>query len=419
MKRIFALFLMISVLFSVLSSCSLSDSSSLSMSSEQSFYPGLSKESTPIPVITAEPPPTLRPRPEPTPEPTVPFESSYGSAPEIREWNSETVYSCSTYEESLALIYCASQERLSQVHFTLPSDALSEEQRNRFATNLVNAAPLLVFLTYEWISSGTDLISYSVNMTYRPGVVIADAWQNQRTDLLTEEENALFETALEILDTLSVSSLTEIEKELRIENYLCSHIEYAAMTDDLSDIQDVTTAFSALQEGKANCQGYSDAFYLLATLSGLKTDFDYGFLDEEDHVWNRIFLNGEWYAVDVTSDDSSSQFDNSDLHCYMYFNMGANQLTDFGYEWNSPMGAPYSDNADTSYYTLFGHHYDSLEEFSSSDIHLDEPIYFSVPSPVDFDVMEEIISNQIPAGTGFQYAYWLSKTTTYLVVTES
>ncbi len=69
-----------------------------------------------------------------------------------------------------------------------------------------------------------------------------------------------------------------------------------------------------LPDGKANCQGYADAFYLLASLAG----FDVRILGSDDHAWNSICINNNWYTVDATFNDINDHA--SDVKTYIWFN---------------------------------------------------------------------------------------------------
>lgn len=60
---------------------------------------------------------------------------------------------------------------------------------------------------------------------------------------------------------------------------------------------------------KGNCTGFADAFYLCASLAGLKVGFQWGCCNHgathEHHLWNVIYSGewGNWRMVDITSDD--------------------------------------------------------------------------------------------------------------------
>ena len=61
-------------------------------------------------------------------------------------------------------------------------------------------------------------------------------------------------------------------------------------------------AYDALVKHRANCQGYSMAFYEIMTHLGVKTNVHIGWA-EGLHAWNDVEIDGECYFIDVTYDD--------------------------------------------------------------------------------------------------------------------
>ncbi len=100
----------------------------------------------------------------------------------------------------------------------------------------------------------------------------------------------------------------DLEIEVYINNYLVEHCSY----DTKSAM--CHTAYGALVNGKAVCDGYAHAFQLLCSKMGIACSIIEGTSDfndgkEEGHMWNCVKLGDEWYNVDVTWNDiSSAQF---------------------------------------------------------------------------------------------------------------
>ena len=90
--------------------------------------------------------------------------------------------------------------------------------------------------------------------------------------------------------------MSDYEKALALHDYICENVVYS----DTS-----MTAYEALVNGRANCQGYAEATGLLYTLAGLEnhvvratnkhTDADHGYV--------KVKIDGTWYVVDTTADD--------------------------------------------------------------------------------------------------------------------
>ncbi len=65
------------------------------------------------------------------------------------------------------------------------------------------------------------------------------------------------------------------------------------------------SAYSALNNGSTVCAGYSRAFQYVCQLAGIPCYYCSGYAGE-NHAWNIICLDGDFYNVDVTWDDTDS-----------------------------------------------------------------------------------------------------------------
>lgn len=109
--------------------------------------------------------------------------------------------------------------------------------------------------------------------------------------------------------------MSDIEKELAINEYLCDTIVYDedalenAEENDFKyvdkEFDDSFTAYGALINEKCVCAGYAAAFKLLAEEAGLESVVVTGFLDGNlAHAWNKVKIDGEWQIIDVTNNDT-------------------------------------------------------------------------------------------------------------------
>ncbi len=148
-------------------------------------------------------------------------------------------------------------------------------------------------------------------LTYYQGDVILDAWENGTTEELNEEQTAVLELALELTEQAKAETDSDIEMEMWLHDWLCRNIEYESPDMDVSNILLARlrqlSCIGAMLDGKANCQGYTDAFYLLGNIAGLDTGRVFGDA-EGGHVWNTVLLEGERYIVDVTFDDNNDKY---------------------------------------------------------------------------------------------------------------
>ena len=171
---------------------------------------------------------------------------------------------------------------------------------------------------------------------YRQGFIIWRAHSMGITDrILDAEELEVYETAKEIASQALSAGPTMVDIERYIHDKICEMTDYT-----LSDYtpQDVNftrydTAVGVLKYGQAECDGYSDAFFLIGRLAGLTVGFLHGQGGGGGHLWNTIFLDGGWYFVDVTWDDLDYS-ESPGMVSYRYFNVGADELADHTWEEN-------------------------------------------------------------------------------------
>lgn len=89
-----------------------------------------------------------------------------------------------------------------------------------------------------------------------------------------------------------------------IHNYIIDNTEYDTLKTD--NINDTTyksnTAYGVLVEGYGICSGYSDAMKLFLD----KLNIVNYKISNDQHIWNLVLLDGEWYHLDLTWDDPIS-----------------------------------------------------------------------------------------------------------------
>ena len=122
-----------------------------------------------------------------------------------------------------------------------------------------------------------------------------------------EQEKATEKKVEEILESLDLDGKTEKEKADAVYDYICSNVSYDYEHLGESDYSLKRTAYAALVDGRAVCQGYCTALYRLLLAAGVDNRIIHGTGypggDEgEDHTWNLIDIYGDYYNADVTWD---------------------------------------------------------------------------------------------------------------------
>lgn len=122
-----------------------------------------------------------------------------------------------------------------------------------------------------------------------------------------DQETAVDEKIAEIIDSLDLADKTEYDKITAIYNYICGNVEYDFDNLEDDDYHLKHTAYGALIDGKAVCQGYSAALYRLLLEAGIDNRVIFGTGsgitgDSENHTWNIVKVNGRYYNTDITAD---------------------------------------------------------------------------------------------------------------------
>ena len=148
---------------------------------------------------------------------------------------------------------------------------------------------------------------------------ISNAYLKGDPSLLTDEkEKETLRMATAVLKEVTTSTMSLYDKELAIHNWMLEHIDFdsGSLLAVPSSSQYCDQPYGVLKYGKAVCVGYATTFKLFMNMLGVDCMIIHD--NEQSHSWNIVNLEGDWYLVDVTFDDTSST--TSTPHSYRYFN---------------------------------------------------------------------------------------------------
>lgn len=144
--------------------------------------------------------------------------------------------------------------------------------------------------------------------TFTPAYAIDNFTYSLMLDEMQKKAELIAQEARKIKDEYS-----RIEY---IHDEIARNAEYFPENDPDAYVGYAHYAYGALVEGKAVCQGYSAAFSYVCRLSGIQCITVYGTSRGENHSWNKVLCDGKWYNVDLTWDDSVSNFKDNINHSY-------------------------------------------------------------------------------------------------------
>ncbi|OCT13260.1 hypothetical protein A8709_01135 [Paenibacillus pectinilyticus] len=143
-----------------------------------------------------------------------------------------------------------------------------------------------------------------------------------------EQDQFVNEEVDRILDKILTSKMTPFEKEKAIHDYVVSHTSY----EDLGEIGH--TAYSALYNNKAVCQGYAILTNMLLGKAGIESHLVVGYINDDpdqSHMWNEVKIDDNWYMLDTVFDDPTP--DHPGVQSTDYFNVTNEALSAMGHTW--------------------------------------------------------------------------------------
>lgn len=205
---------------------------------------------------------------------------------------------------------------------------------------------------------------YTVTVTEYPGDRIVDAYVSGNVSKLTADERAAMNKAVQLVNQAKAKTSNTFELEVLLHDMLCERITYYDGNRNFSDPNDIPrnlTVIGALLDGKANCQGYTDAFYTLASMAGFKVSRMSTYSPTDLHMVNTVYLNNEWYVMDVAFDDD----DNGEWD-YRLFNAGVDMIREYTWDIEKEIHPIAKTSGVAYYYNYKGSTYTSMQTMANA-----------------------------------------------------
>lgn len=140
------------------------------------------------------------------------------------------------------------------------------------------------------------------------------------TYLMNREQEDYVDAELKkITNSLVNKDMSELKKVQAINDYILNRYEYDYTLKSIS-------AYSGLTTSLAVCQGYSMTAYKMFNYAGIENRIIVGKIKDTLHSWNSVKIEGNWYHIDITNNDS--------LEINKYFLVGDSTLSDNQYIWD-------------------------------------------------------------------------------------
>lgn len=149
--------------------------------------------------------------------------------------------------------------------------------------------------------------------------------------LYTDEEIKRIDAEIDkIINNTITSSMDEEEKIKTIHDYIINQTKYDQVRNQYNESEyHSNTAIGPLFEGYAICSGYADVMEIFLEKFNIKSFKVASSL----HIWNSVYLDGEYKQLDLTWDDPVTSTGEDYLY-YKYFLVDASDLKTLDNETN-------------------------------------------------------------------------------------
>lgn len=177
------------------------------------------------------------------------------------------------------------------------------------------------------------------DMTLFDNSAILAAWKNGDSSSLSREDKQVLDAAERVFEECVTPEMSDYDKELALYTWLTGNVSYdQAHYEKKGAPRASYEPYGPLVKGKGVCLGYATAFQLLMDMADIEciTVTGAAFMSRENHAWNMVRLNGEWYCVDPTWDMDlwiSAQDGEASVQ-YSYFNVTSQYMADTDHQWD-------------------------------------------------------------------------------------
>lgn len=168
---------------------------------------------------------------------------------------------------------------------------------------------------------------------------IRTAWEKDDPSELSKEDRKIYDAAKKVLKKAVKDNMSDYEKEFAIYSWVINNVDYDWTHQDhrKETPRESFTPYGGLVNHTAVCLGYATTFQLLCDLAGVEciTVPGAAFASQEDHGWNMVRLNGEWYCVDATWDANARERAGLGRpEDWSYFNVTSQDMVDSDHQWD-------------------------------------------------------------------------------------
>lgn len=167
---------------------------------------------------------------------------------------------------------------------------------------------------------------------------ILRAWESGDVSGLSAADLEIYDAARTLLGELLTDGMTGLQKEAAVYAWMVQNINYDWTHTDvtLDTPRESYGPCGGLIDHTAVCLGFASTFQLLMDLSGVEciTIIGASQSSQEEHAWNMVRLNGQWYCVDATWDSNYRENGATDGWEWYFFNVTSDYMARTNHQWD-------------------------------------------------------------------------------------
>lgn len=212
------------------------------------------------------------------------------------------------YEKMFQSVYLITDETTEKGQYKINTIHMNEQGLRELDIRIVMEAFVCDHPEFFWISN---------SFGYSAGEYITDVniYSFLSIKQVNKYEKELISAVKKIVDSIP-NNLSLFERELYIHDALLSQCSYDREVTEIRDDPMAFSIYGALINNKAVCEGYSKTVQYLLSVVGIESITVNGESKNDLHQWNLVNLDGSWYHLDATWDDSEQEY-----ITYSYFNI--------------------------------------------------------------------------------------------------
>lgn len=296
------------------------------------------------------------------------------------------------------IIYGCKNSSLFHLYF----DSVDDLKLLRAEEEYLDLMPSIDKLKFLAPTKYSNVVSLTVTTTeqrdlYADEFALDCAFSLGDTSYLEPDEKKLYDKVIKLSKELKGKD--EYTTVKNIHDYIVLNFAYPLSYSGM----EVHTLSYALDQGICVCDGYSKSFYFLCKAAGIDCVIVKGVAynpdgSSETHAWNKVNIDGKWYAVDPTWDDPVP--DEKGRLKYYYFLVTDKDISS-NHSWDDT-GLPKADSRDLgTVYVEYGT-YSSLNGDKEASAflrdELDKAVKEGLPVKINFFESSESASFYEKAG---------------------